>query len=549
MTMLQYTKIFITLKLIIFSSVVFSQVQKAAVNLTTSNLPIVFIKTTGGKPIPDEPSIPATMKIIDHGVNVINNVTDPINSYNGYIGIETRGSWTLRYPQKSYGITTQDAQQLDFDDTLMGMNKEHKWALYAPYDDRTFLLNPLTFKLARKMGHWAPHTKFCEVMLDTGFGYSYNGVYVMMEKIKRDKNRVDISKLDLNDNAGDSVTGGYIIAIDQNINTPDSGFTTKKSPKLYIQYVYPKGEDITAQQKKYIISYIDTVETSLKASNFSDPANGYRKYIDEYSFIDYFIITELSKNLDGFKRSSYMYKDKNSNGGKLVAGPVWDYNSAWGNSGNNTSFLGVCGYETTDGWVYQNTTCWIHLSFPVPFYWDRLMKDPEFVHHLKCRWMQLRQTYLSKSYINGQIDSMQNYVSNAAVRQYQKQGFKYSYSKGCDDLKSWISARIDWMDANLPGNCFDIGVTENNSLENAINAYPNPVNDVLNVAMSFSKEENVSISLIDALGRSLISYKEQKYNIGNHQLNISTRNFISGVYYLKVQSTGSTVVKKIVVAN
>ena len=534
---------------LLFVSSVFSQNPKASVTLTTTNLPIVFIRTNA--PIIDSPDVVGTMKIIDNGYNVINNVADPINSYNGKIGIQTRGSWTARYPQKGYSLTTIDAQGVDFDDTLLGMKKEHKWAMYAPYDDRTFMLNPLTFKLARDLGQWAPHTRFCEVMLDTtGSGYNYNGVYVAMEKIKRDNNRVNISKLDTNDNAGDSLSGGYIIGIDSNINGPDSGFTTKHSPSLFIRYVYPSGDVITSAQKQYIQKYIDTVENALLANNFTDPINGYRKYLDESSFIDFFIIQELSKNLDGFKRSAYMYKDKFSKGGKLIAGPQWDFNSAWGNSVYNQGILGVCGYDRPDGWVYQNTTCWIHIfggNFPVPFYWERLHDDPEFVHHLKCRWMQLRQTYLSKSYINGLIDSMQNYTSNAAVRQYQKWDFNYNYGEGVDSLKSWISQRIDWMDANMPGSCLDIGIAENSESPNSFFVYPNPATDVVHVNMNLTEGSNLSITFTDALGRNLIAWKEQYYSIGNHSMSISTSNFASGIYYLKFQSATSTTVKKVVV--
>lgn len=541
-------KIAILSLFVLFVSVIFSQNPKASVTLTSSNLPIVFIKTNGQQ-IPDSPNVAATLKIVDHGYNVTNNVTDPPNAFNGNIGIQTRGSWTAQYPQKSYAVTTTDAQGVDLDVPILGMKSEHKWVMYAPYDDRTFMLNPLAFKLARDMGRWAPHTRFCEVMLDTGFGYAYNGVYVMMEKIKRDKNRVDISKLDPDDNAGDSLSGGYIIGIDSNINGPDSGFTTSNSPQLFIRYVYPDDE-ITTPQKQYIKKYVDTVEDALKASNFTDPVNGYRKYLDEYSFIDFFIIQELSKNLDGFKRSAFMYKDKFSKGGKLVAGPQWDFNAAWGNSGNNIGPLGVCNYEKPNGWVYQNTTCWLHVfggNFPVPFYWARLHEDPEFVHHLKCRWMQLRQTCLSKSYINGLIDSMETYASSAAVRQFTKYDFTYSYGTGVDDLKSWISDRIDWMDANMPGSCPDIGIDENNAVQNSFVVYPNPVTDMINVTMHLHGESNLSITLADALGRDLISLKGQYYSIGTHSISIPVGNFAPGVYYLNFQSGASSSVKKIVV--
>ena len=95
----------------------------------------------------------------------------------------------------------------------MGMPKENDWVLYGPFNETTLMRNVMTYQLVRELGYWVTRTKFCEMMLKTGFTWNYNGVYVMMEKIKQGKNRVDISKLDLDDNAGDSLTGGYIIAV------------------------------------------------------------------------------------------------------------------------------------------------------------------------------------------------------------------------------------------------------------------------------------------------------------------------------------------------
>lgn len=541
-------KLLSVIALVSTSLISYGQSSRAQVTLTTSNLPIVKIKTTNAQPVNNDVYIDATMGVIDYGPGVTNRVIDPINDYDGKIGIKTRGSWTLRYPQKSYNVKTWDLQKVDLNYELMGMPSEHKWALYAPYDDYTFLANPLAFQLSREMGHWAPRTRFCEVLLDTGFGYDYNGIYVMMEKIKRDPNRADIARLDFDDNAGDSLTGGYIIAVDENINDSNpQGFDTKNSPRVFITYKYPKGDNITNQQKAYIQSYIDTVENSLLAANFSDLDNGYRKYLDEYSFIDFFIIQELSKNLDGFKRSAYLYKDKYSKGGKLHAGPQWDFNAAWGNSKYIAGLLGVCGYDEPEGWVHTTAFCWIHTTFPVPFWWERLLEDPEFVHRLKCRWMQLRQTTLSKSHIFGLIDSMETEASSAAVRQFTRFDFNYTLSERTDLLKTWLGTRIDWMDVNMPGECLDISIDESVAFDDSFSIYPNPVKDMINIELNLSNGGNIGVTLVDALGRTLHSLHEQNYSVGVHQLQIPASRFSSGIYYIKFQSGISVSVKKIVV--
>lgn len=531
---------------------VYGQNPKATVNFTSSNLPIVLINTNG-QSIINESYITATMGVIDYGLGATNRITDPVNDYDGSIKIRTRGSWTLQYPQKSYNVTTVDFQGVDFNYKLMGMKTEHKWALYAPYDDYTFVSNPLAFKLSREMGWWAPRTRFCEVMLDTGLGYNYNGIYIMMEKIKRDKNRVDIARLDADDNAGDSLTGGYIIGVDRNINELNpSGFNTKNSPSVFIEYVYPDGNDITAQQKKYIKDYIDTVENALLASDFSDPVNGYRKYLDELSFIDFFIIQELSKNLDGFKRSAFLYKDKDSKGGKLHAGPQWDFNAAWGNSEFTKGPLGVCGYENPEGWVYSNGFCWMHniaTNSPVPFWWSRLLEDPEYVHQLKCRWMKLRQTTLSKSHINNLIDSIKTLVTEADAqkRQYTRYDFSYTYSEQCDFLKNWISARIDWMDENMPGSCLDIGIEEE-SVDVTFSLYPNPANEFVIAEINLQNPERITLELLDALGKSKFKMDSKEYSSGIHEVRIPVLGFSSGVYFVKIQSGHSSSIKKVIIS-
>jgi len=512
----------------------------APVTLDSTKLPIVFINTNW-QFIGDDPKIPIDFKIMDKGYNVTNKVTDTYNNYNGKAGIEKRGSISQLWPQNSYSIELRDAAGLELNMPLLGMPSEHDWVLYGPYDDQTFIRNAMSYQMARKMGHWSSNTKFCEVLKqEFAVSPSYHGVYLLTEKIKRDKNRVDIAKLNPTDIVGDAVTGGYIIAIDQNIWTGDSGFTTKKSPQVFIKYVYPKPDVITPQQVTYIQNYIDSVETVLLRANFADPLNRFRQYLNVSSFLNYFIIIEMSKSIDAFKRSAYMHKDKDSKGGKLTAGPYWDFNSAWGKPKQ-------CGFDDPSGWAYT-MTCWVNSSFPVPFWWSRMMQDNTFKNELKCRWTTLRQTTLSTARIFQQIDSMANYVSGAGahVRHFQRWDFTESYQGQVDTLKLWIASRVNWMDANMPGNCV-VGITDDNSLDNAFTIYPNPAKDHLNVAMSFNSEENLNVQLIDMLGRTVISFPQQNYSSGNHLLNIPLSGIPTGIYHLQLVSETSRATKKVVI--
>ena len=169
-----------------------------------------------------------------------------------------------------------------------------------------------------------------------------------MEKIKRDNDRVDIAKLDFDDLAGDSLTGGYIIKVDKYTGTGGtdwlSDFPDIGGNHLYIQYHYPEASVMLPQQLDYIEHFMDSFEYALAGPNFTDTLIGYSKYIDVNSFIDLYIINELSKNIDGYRLSTYMYKDRDSNDGKLIMGPFWDYNLAFGNAdycnGGITIWLG-----------------------------------------------------------------------------------------------------------------------------------------------------------------------------------------------------------------
>src|SRR5262249_34891757 len=152
---------------------------------------------------------------------------------------------------------------------------------------------------------------------------NYLGVFVFEEKIKRGKNRVDIQKLTPEDNTEPNITGGYIIKKDHTdqVDNPDesvpilgdssrrkeSPFRSSHGSQFY--YVEPKGDEITAEQKTWLRQYINKFERVLYDDNFKDPQTGYAAYIDPDAFIDHHLLVELSKNIDGFRFSTFYYKD------------------------------------------------------------------------------------------------------------------------------------------------------------------------------------------------------------------------------------------------
>ena len=180
------------------------------------------------------------------------------------------------------------------------MPTENDWVLYAPYSDKTLIRNVLTYDLGNSLGRYAPRTQLCEVLLNN----EYQGVYVMTEKIKRDNDRVDIANLTVNDTIGDDLTGGYILKIDKTTNGTgynwDSPILPPFASNEVINYKlhYPKENQELPVQAAYIQNYVTAFENSLNGPNYLDTLTGYRNYIDVSSFIDFFIMNEVSKNVD-----------------------------------------------------------------------------------------------------------------------------------------------------------------------------------------------------------------------------------------------------------
>jgi hypothetical protein len=249
-------KIYLHVLFLFISLIVFSQ------SIDSSNLPLLLIDTKGHAII-DDIKITASMKIISNGYNKMNYPADSGNVYNGLIGIEIRGRYSASLPQKPFGIETRDSSGDNLNVSLLDMPEENDWMLLANYNDKSFVRNALAFKLFRNMGHWVPRTKLCEVILNN----EYLGIYNLTEKIKVDKNRINIDKIGTIHNSGNELTGGYVFSIDY-YNESDSwkgSYAPQGYPNKEIFFVYnlPKPEDISSQQKIYLQNYVYNFEKNL----------------------------------------------------------------------------------------------------------------------------------------------------------------------------------------------------------------------------------------------------------------------------------------------
>ncbi|MCZ2141787.1 MAG: CotH kinase family protein, partial [Bacteroidia bacterium] len=417
----------------------------------SSNLPIFIINTKNHQPVANEPKIEADLKIIYNGFGQINEVNDMPN-YQGMIGIEYRGAYSQSLPQKPFLFETYNGTfGNDTNVSLLGMPKENDWILQATYNDKTFLRNVITFDMARLGGEYGTRTQHCEVILNG----EYIGIYFLCEKIKVSNHRVIIEKMTPNDNVAPNVTGGYIFKHDYNAPGWTSQWTSPNcvSHLLKYQYYYPKPNNITNQQGNYIKKYVDSFETALLSPDFANPNTGFRKYIDEKSFIDYLLLNELTLNGDGFKKSMYFHKDKMS---KIKAGPVWDFDWA----------LKYSPWFPNDlsGYIHTMDPC--SQDVPIIFWFKRMMEDVQFANSVKCRYNTLRAYVMDTSRMFHYIDSMANYLDQAQVRHFtrwpilginvgtpENGPIPTTYAGEITRLKKFYKDRLLWLDNNLPGNC------------------------------------------------------------------------------------------------
>jgi hypothetical protein len=511
------------------------------VSLTSSDLPIIVIDTHQ-QAIVDGTKIVANMGVIYKGAGVRNNLTDAFNNYQGKIAIELRGSSSLYQPKESYSLTTQDSTGNNLNVSLLGLPAENDWVLSAAYSDKTMLRNALTYGIARGARDYASRTHYCEVVLNG----VYRGVYTFLEKIKVGPNRVAISKLKPTDNTGDAVTGGYILKLDKTSGSPAASWISKyQNPvdtmenRLLFQVDYPKLADITAQQRTYIEAYSDSFETALSTKPFADARTGYRHYINTASFIDYFLLTELCHNVDGYCFSTYFYKDRASKGGKLTMGPMWDYDLAWGNANYCTS-------DSTAGWVYNGAYCSGH---KIPFWWRQLLTDTTFTRELHTRWQSLRSTVLREDSLDQRLDANARQLQESQARNYTAwpilgayvwpEPFVFAtYQEEVDYVKRWLHDRLSWMDNNLPPQAPKPTVVTSTQLPTPFaeaTAFPVPFTTSLTVDYSLPSSAAVTVTLSDVLGRLVYQQALAEQSAGSHHFSIPAgASLPPGMYSLRL---------------
>ena len=399
-------------------------------NAKKQNIPVVRIKTKNGAGIHDKKNyVDGTITITDP-----EKMYSDVTEFTADMGIRGRGNSTWGFPKKPWKV------KLDEKASLLGMPADKEWALLANYADRTLLRNIVAMKLSEICGFsWTPRMRSVEVYLND----KYQGVYTLCEHKKVSKDRVDIEVVGEGDNSGDAVTGGYYLEIEEQQDETTCWWTGMNVPMMFSD-----PEEPTDAQYEYVTGLFDEFETALESDDFADPLLGYSNYINVDSFINYFIVQELTKNPDGnLRKSSFITKER---GKKMEMYHVWDFDLTLGNCGY---FPGAVGNGPDGFWVkdygqgdrYKGG--WFY----------RLFQDPAFVDAVQTRWNELLPE-LKK--IPEFIDEQAFIIKPARERNFKVWNINESvfwvnfpslgsYEAELDYLKKFYTERLQWLTTEI----------------------------------------------------------------------------------------------------
>ncbi|MEO7317980.1 MAG: CotH kinase family protein, partial [Chthoniobacteraceae bacterium] len=378
------------------------------------------------------------------------------------IAIDRRGSSTINNAKYNLNMEARRARNdEDRDISLLGMPDGSDYVMSGPYDfDRSEIHNPFIYALSNQIGRYAPRTRLAEVFMKvnagalnfSGTGNDYYGIYNVMEKIRRDKNRVDIHKLDTYDNDAVGKTGGFIWKVDRK-DSGDDGFSAGGQG---FAYYYPKEVELELPQRdpqeQFLSTYINSFNTALQSPTWNNPTTGYAAFLDVPAAIDHHLLNLWPMNVDAFRLSGYWHKER---GGKLIAGPIWDFDRAMESTDSRDDF----------------PAAWIGGGDATPFFtytwWNRLFADIEFYQKYIDRWQSLRRGAFSAANVNALLDSLNAQMSAEAINRdvarwsLTKRAWTRPFSPftampasqaaEVQRIKDWLQQRANFFDSQWVG--------------------------------------------------------------------------------------------------
>jgi hypothetical protein len=418
------------------------------------------------------------------------NTSDYLN-YNGRIGIEIRGSSSQSLPKKAYALTTLKADNVSNNNvSILGMPSENDWILNGLAFDPSLIRDYLSYNLSRQIGNYATRTVYCEVVING----DYRGLYVMQEKIKSGTNRVNVTKIASTDNTEPNLSGGYITKADKDTGGDPIAWTMSSyAGSTNFIHELPKPSAVTPQQNTYIYNQFLNLQATASASNAS-VVNGFPSVIDVPSFVDFMLINEIASNPDAYQFSTFFHKDR---GGKLKAGPIWDFNLTYGND----LFLWGFNRSHTDVWQFANG------DNEGAKFWKDLFNNSTYKCNFAKRWNQLTQTGQPLNYasLTQFIDQTVSLIAEAKIREEQRWSTTNYPSvqfptTEINNLKTWLSTRISWMTTNLGSFSSCSSSVAPSLVINRINYNPQAATTTLSDGLEFVSIKNTGSTTVNLAG-------------------------------------------------
>lgn len=379
----------------------------------------------------------ASMKVVDNSENY--NHAEDSASVQSNIRIRVRGRSSRNFDKSSYAITLVNEDLTNNDQSLMGMDAHHEWILYGPYLDKTDLRNYMFYNLSGEIMDYAPNVRYCEVILNG----QYEGLYVLTETITAGK---DGSRLDIEVSKKYQTYTGYVARIDQ-VDSPDettetfSEYTWRRSSSIDFEILYPGSSKITPEMERAIAQDFSDFEKALYSYDFDDDSAGYKNYIDVESFVDAFLISEITANYDFGGLSTYVYKGTD-NRFRIC---MWDFNNACDN-------------------FIEKVVGWRNLGLHNAIWYEMLFRDEDFTEQVIERYRYLRKRWFSDEYLSNYMTQTQAFLGEAILRDRARWESTYETGRGMledpernpatveeatEQLKTYLSRRLNWLDENI----------------------------------------------------------------------------------------------------
>lgn len=412
------------------------------------HLPVLLIEAY--ERVGDGEKAAGWMELVREHDGTLTDLDDAPRAWAGDIGIEIHGASSSVDPKHNYRLELRDDAGEDIDYPLLGLGADSDYVLHASYGDKTYLRNAFAYAIARSLaedtGEWHPGTAYAEVFLND----TYLGIYAVTERIKRDGDRLDLPTPAASEAEGD-LSGGYVFKVDY-----DRGDYFATARGTLIEPIDPDDDEYSLEQNVYVRSWFDDFEAMMGGADYADETTGYPAWLDVDAWVDFILVNELAHNIDAYRLSTYHYKEAAPDGGLFHAGPVWDFDRAFGN-------VNYCWCYETDGWVIDDLiACGVEYQFP--FWWQRLLADEAFQDRLACRWEELRAGKLSDETMVATMEALAAEVAEAEPRDHElwgtlgvNVGFNYYVGETWEDeldwFRDWTLERAAWMDANIWGSC------------------------------------------------------------------------------------------------